>query len=140
MIDKKVIKELKTLIEENLDPTMFPYCKGNSIRIGKIIIRESKQLGFVIFDKTNNQKIATTFCKTAAVALAKNLASDKNQKEKILSLDHIIRKNYIDMLHYSHIMNTTKNSVTADVVATRYDLAKARTEDARDSLDFIIFS
>ena len=49
MIDVKVLKDLQKLIEENIDPSMFPYCKGNSIRIGGYTIRHSKK-GYNIYD------------------------------------------------------------------------------------------
>ena len=47
MIDARVLKDLKKLIEENIDPSMFPYCKGNSIRIGSITPRHNKKVIYI---------------------------------------------------------------------------------------------
>ena len=54
MIDARVLKDLKKLIEENIDPSMFPYCKGNSIRIGSFTIRHNKK-GYHIYDMRNEK-------------------------------------------------------------------------------------
>jgi hypothetical protein len=36
MINKeKILRELEEILNANIDPVLFPYKKGNSIRIGK---------------------------------------------------------------------------------------------------------
>ena len=69
MISPKVLKDLQEIIEANIDPTLFPYRKGNSIRIGSIVVRESKS-GHLVYCAKANKQIARTFSKTAAVAIA----------------------------------------------------------------------
>lgn len=131
-------QELKKLIEENLDPSMFPYCKGNSIRIGSIVIRENKK-GFHIHDIKHKEHIATTFCKTAAVAIAKNLSKGQNVTANVMKIDRVIEKNFSDAMFFSHTLRTTKDELKKDITETRLDIAKTRTEDAKRHLDYMIF-
>ena len=44
MINTALLNELQHLIEDKLDPSLFPYQKGNSIRIGKIVVRDRKSV------------------------------------------------------------------------------------------------
>ncbi|MDA8897160.1 hypothetical protein N9I97_00135 [bacterium] len=134
-----LVEELKKLIEENLDPSMFPYAKGNSIRIGSLVIRENKK-GFHIHDLKTKDHIATTFSKTAAVAIAKNLAKGHNVTANVIDLDKVIEKNFSDALFYSHTLRTTKDEMKKEVTETRLDIAKIRTEDAKRHLDCMIFN
>jgi hypothetical protein len=138
MIDKKVVSDLKNIIENNIDPSMFPYCKGNSIRIGAYTIRNNKH-GYNIYDMKNKEHVSCTFSKTAAVAIAKNLAKGVNVTSQAEQLDHVIQKNFNDALFFAYTMRTTKDKIKKEVVETRYDIAKARTEDAKRHLDYLIF-
>ena len=138
MIDVKVLKDLQKLIEANLDPSMFPYCKGNSIRIGGFTIRKSKK-GHIIYDLKTQSKVCCTFSKTAAVAIAKNLAQGVNVIQKAQDLDHVLEKNFNDAQFFANTMRTTKDPIKRDIVETRFDIAKARTETAKRSLDSLIF-
>ena len=95
MIDARVLKDLKNFIEENIDPSMFPYCKGNSIRIGSTPRHNKK--GYHIYDMRSKKHIETTFSKTAAVAIAKNLAKGQNVVTEVIDPDHVIEK--ITMMH-----------------------------------------
>lgn len=139
MTENKLLNELKNLIEVNLDPSMFPYQKGNSIRIGKMVIRDSKK-GFLIYDCQENKQVAITFCKTAAVALAKSLAKGNNLTSKVIELDNTIQKNYNDAMFFSHSLRVSKDEIRKEVIQTRLEIARTRTEQARSALDYIIFS
>jgi len=138
MIDVKVLQDLKQLIEENIDPSMFPYCKGNSIRIGGFTIRSNRH-GYNIFDMSKKKHLTTTFSKTAAVAIAKNLAKGRNVKMQAEDLDKVIEKNFNDAQFFAHTMRITKDPIKRDVLETRLDIAKVRTETAKRSLDSLIF-
>ena len=138
MIDKKVLNDLKKIIEENIDPSMFPYAKGNSIRIGNYVIRKNKH-GYNIFDIKNKQPVSCVFSKTAAVAIAKNLADGRNLVSQAESLDKVIEKNYNDALFFSHAVRTTKDEFRKELSEMRLDIAKTRTEDAKRHLDCMIF-
>ena len=103
MISPKVLKDLQEIIEANIDPTLFPYQKGNSLRIGSIVIRESKK-GHLVYCAKANKQIARTFSKTAAVAIARG-----GNVNKILRPDNEIMKHFNDCLFYKHTMNNSKS-------------------------------
>jgi hypothetical protein len=138
MINTALLNELQHLIEDKLDPSLFPYQKGNSIRIGKIVVRDSKK-GFLIYDCQENKQVAITFSKTAALALAKSLSKGTNNISIVMDLDKTIQKNYMDALFFTNTIKTTKDEFKKDVVVTRLEIAKARTAKAKSVLDSIIF-
>ena len=57
---KPSISELKALIEQGLENIHFPYVKGNSVRIGNMVVRTSKNGNFV-FDMKCKKQVAHTF-------------------------------------------------------------------------------
>lgn len=136
----KLVKELETLINNGLDGIYFPYQKGNSIRIGPMIVRSNKKGFYLVYDTRDNIQVARTFCKSSAVAIAKKLAQGTNCVEKILEIDKRIQKFYNDAVFYKYTMNITTDDVKRDITATRYDIAKCETEAARNRLDQYIFS
>ena len=138
MINTALLNELQHLIEDKLDPSLVPYQKGNSIRIGKIVVRDSKK-GFLIYDCQENKQVAITFSKTAALALAKSLSKGTNNISIVMDLDKTIQKNYMDALFFTNTIKTTNDEFKKDVVLTRLEIAKARTAKAKSVLDSIIF-
>ena len=138
MINTALLKELQHLIDDKLDPSLFPYQKGNSIRIGKIVVRDSKK-GFLIYDCQENRQVAITFSKTAALALAKSLSKGTNITSTVMDLDKTIQKNFMDALFFTNTIKTTKDDFKKDVSITRLEIAKARTAHAKSALDSIIF-
>ncbi len=138
MTNTTLLKELQHLIEDKLDPSLFPYQKGNSIRIGKMVVRDSKK-GFLIYNCQENKQVAITFSKTAALALAKSLSKGTNNISIVMDLDKTIQKNYMDALFFTNTTKTTKDEFKKDVILTRLEIAKARTANAKSALDSIIF-
>lgn len=134
MISPKVLKDLQEIIEANLDPTLFPYKKGNSIRIGSTVIRESKK-GHLVYCVHANKQIARTFSKTAAVAIARG--GDLN---KVLELDHEIMKHFNDCVFYKHTMKNSKNEIARFVAENRYEISSDKTYELKRKLDQYIFS
>ena len=136
----QLAKELEALINRNLDTSYFPYVKGKSIRIGHIIVRETR-FGFLVFDTKNNKEVDKMFCKTSAVALAKQETSGSlsNPIEYIRKLDKEIEKNYNDAIFYKHTMRVTKDDTKFFVAQTRYDIAAAKTKYAKEELDKYIY-
>lgn len=137
MISKNILKDLKDIIEENLDPSMFPYQKGNSIRIGKMVVRENRH-GYLVYDIETNSQVAKTFCKTAAVAVARTFAKKQNIS-KVLDLDKIIEKHYNDCVFYKHTIKNTKDSFKRETTWVRYNIARDLTTHAKRELDRFIF-
>ena len=136
----QLAKELEALINRNLDTSYFPYVKGKSIRIGHIIVRETR-FGFLVFNTKTNKEVDKMFCKTSAVALAKLEASGKlsNPIEHIKKLDKEIEKNYNDAVFYKHTMRVTKDDTKFFVAQTRYDIAASKTKYAKEELDKYIY-
>lgn len=136
----KILSDLESLINKGLEDIHIPYQKGNSIRIGHFAIRENSKKGFyMIYDLHKNSQVARTFCKSSAVAIAKKLAQGQNCVDRILSIDKTIQKNYNDAVFYKYTIKVTKDALKREITETRYDIAKARTQQAKNELDKIIF-
>jgi hypothetical protein len=135
----KLAADLENLINNSLDMSFFPYVKGKSVRIKHVIVRETK-FGYLVFDTKDNKEIAKTFCKTSALALAKNVALDRNRVKEIQELDDIIQKHYNDAMFFKNTIRVTKDQDRKFVAETRYELAAAKTRDAKQRLDRIIYS
>ena len=133
MISPKVLEDLQQIIEANLDHTLFPYQKGNSLRIGSIVIRESKK-GHLVYCAKENKQTARTFSKTAAVAIARG--GDLNN---ILQLDHEIMKHFNDCLFYRNTMTKSKNDTARFVAENRYEISSYKTHELKKKLDGYIF-
>jgi hypothetical protein len=142
MIDKsKVAKDLEEIFNSFIDPSLFPFKKGNSIRIGKYVVRSNGK-GHKIFDCESNTMIAQTFSKASAIAYAKAIARNKpsNTLSEIIEIDKTIQKWYNDCVFYNHTIKVTKDTIKADVAEVRYDIAKHKTDSARRQLDKYIYS
>ena len=136
----QLIKELESLLDSSIDLTMFPYAKGNSIRIGDYIVRSNKKWYHKVFDLSNNTLIAETFCKSSAVALAKGLAKDQHCIKNIIDTDREIMKHYNDCLFFKHTIKVTKDLTRKEVAVVRYDIARERTLRAKKHLDKYIYA
>ena len=137
----ELVKELENLINNKIDTSFFPYVKGKSIRIGHIIVRETKAKFFLVFDTKENKEIAKMFCKTSALALAKTMAKSREEADikRIKELDHTISKNYTDALFYKHTMKVTKDDIKREVAEMRYDIAAETLWHAKGKLDTFIY-
>lgn len=138
-LSPKLARELEHLINKKIDTSYFPYVKGKSIRIKHIIVRETKAGFFLVFDTKEQKELGKMFCKTSAVALAKNIALGRNQLKTIKDLDKEISKYYNDAVFYKHTMRVTKDDTRYEVAAVRYDIAAAKTKIAKDKLDSYIY-
>jgi hypothetical protein len=137
----ELVKELENLINNKIDTSFFPYVKGKSIRIGHIIVRETRAKFFLVFDTKENKEIAKMFCKTSAVALAKTMATSQEQTDikRIKDLDHTISKHYTDALFYKHTIKVTKDDIKREIAEMRYDIAAESLWDAKGKLDTFIY-
>lgn len=141
MFKEKILKDLEEILNGSIDPSLFPYQKGNSIRIGSFAVRSNKSGFFKIYDCKENNLVAETFCKSSAVALAKTLSHGRKSNEsEILKLDKEIQKWYNDCLFYRHTMKVTKDCTKRDIISSRYDIAKHKTTVAKRELDKYIYA
>ena len=141
-VTPKLAQELENLINNKIDTSYFPYVKGKSIRVGHIIVRETRAKFFLVFDTKENKEIGKMFCKTSALALAKTVATSKENADinRIKQLDHTISKNFTDALFYKHTIKVTKDEIRREVAEMRYDVAAGALWDAKDKLDTFIYS
>lgn len=137
---EKLLKELEDLVNGTLDSSLFPYQKGNSIRIGSFIVRVNKKGFYKVYNCSDNILVSETFCKSSAVALAKALSQGKSAKTDILNIDRSIQKWYNDCMFYRHSMRKTKDDFKHDVILTRYEIARDKTSDAKRQLDKYIYA
>jgi hypothetical protein len=141
MINKeKLYKELEDILNLSIDPGLFPYQKGNSIRIGSFVVRWNKKGYYKLYNIKENKLIQETFCKTSAVAMAKTLAKGQDSSKSILTLDKDIQKWYNDCIFYKHSMLTTDDNFRRDIISTRYEIARYKTVDAKRKLDKYIYA
>ena len=119
---------------------MFPYQKGNSIRIGSFIVRSNKRGFYKVYDCENNTLVTEAFCKTSAVAIAKTLSKGQTVTDNILDIDKDIQKHYNDCMFYRHNMRVTTDAFRYDVILNRYEIAKDRTWHAKEQLDKYIYA
>jgi len=129
---------LEELINDGLEQVIFPYVKGNSIRIKYMIIRKSRA-GWLVYDSKNNNQVACLFSKFSAVALAKGMAQGKDVLKTVKYADTVIKKNYIDCVFYKNIIRKTNDEIKKSITETRYEVSRERAQQAKNSLDGIIF-
>mgnify|MGYP001434338770 FL=1 len=137
---KPSISELKALIEQGLENIPFPYVKGNSVRIGNMVVRTSKNGNFV-FDMKCKKQVAHTFSKTAAIAIAKNCAHGKKYIiEDVLRIDHEIEKNYNDAVFFQHSYKKSDDELRKEVLECRLDIATTKIDKGRSRLEDYIYN
>ena len=136
---KHIIRELESIINDTLRDMPLPYVKGNSIRVGKVIIRYSKTNGYVIFDCEKQKKIANTYSKAAALAIAKRYNKGYDIK-KILDLDQSYQKHDLDCFFFEHTMNTSKDNNKKEVATDRYDCSYQQAIKYKSQIENFIFN
>ena len=129
--------ELQTLINQGSKKYPMPYKEGNSIRMGKVVIRAKKN-SYLLFDCEHNEQICVTNSKYGALAAAKKyLAGEK--LTTVLILDRKYQKHLNDTAFYKHTMRSANNS-RKQIVETRLDLSEAQKNSAVFDLETIIFN
>jgi hypothetical protein len=139
MISDKVIEELEELVNKGLEVSSIPVSKGNSIRIKHIVVRKSPN-GYLIYDTKNNKQLARTMFKSTALAIAKNLAENKDIITTALYLDKMMLKHYTDAIFYKNTIKKTKDEFKKEVIEIRLSIAIEETNKVRNTLDRYIFS
>lgn len=125
--------------EASLDETLFPIQRGNNIQIKNYRIYAFKNK-YVIKTIDTKERVAETFCKASALAIAKNLARNKHFNiTQIKYLDRKIEKHFFDSLFYRNSISKTKDSFKREIIETRLDIAIQETAQAKNNLDRFIF-
>lgn len=138
MSKKNVVKELEEIIENGLETLPLPIVKGNSIRIGYMVIRKSKN-GYLVYDTKTNLQVARTFSKASAIAIAKCYPKSNSILKTALELDNIIQKYYNDAVFYKNTIKKTSNEFTRETRKIRLQDAILQTQVAKHKLDNYIY-
>lgn len=137
--NEHIKQELETLISQGLEQYPLPYQKGNSIRLGNMVIRKHKN-GYRIFDCQSNKHIQTLFSKAAALAFVRQLVTNKKENiADVLRLDDKLNKHYMDALFSKRTMEVSKDPFKIDNAEIRYDIACDKVYACIDAIESYIF-
>lgn len=136
---KHIINQLQAIIDHGIRNNPLPYRKGNSIRIGSMVIRESKQQGYIIFDASDSKQVSTAYSLAGALAITKKYMSEESIQHAQY-LDNKIEKYSNDCMFYKHTMTRTKDNFRKEITIDRYELAKAEIQTLKHDLENIIFN
>jgi hypothetical protein len=131
-------KQLQSIIDNGIKNNPLPYRKGNSIRIGKIVIRESSTQGYIIFDSELSQKVAIAGSLRGAIAVAKKYMQNQDyQQAKFLDMRYVKYLN--DSVFYKETVAKSKDPVRKFIAQDRLDIAEDEMLATSKSLEDIIF-
>lgn len=132
-------KELEQIVSAGLEAVALPYQKGNSIRLKHIAIRKHKN-GYRLFDTKTNSHILTTFCKTAALAIAKNIVeNNRNSIEEIKRLDDRVAKYYMDAVFSKRSYEVSTDWNKKENAEILFDIALDKAWASLSSIETFIF-
>jgi len=134
---KKLSNELKSFIDEQAEKLCVPIQQGNSVRIKNYVVRQN-HYGFLVYDIQRHKQIATTFTKTAALAMAKQLCNN-GKVQSIRDTDNLIAHKYNECVFYKHTIARTDDEIRRESAKIRYDIAWEDLIKLRDTLDQYIF-
>ena len=130
--------ELQKLIDSGSKKYPMPYKKGNSIRLGNVVIRAKKD-GYILFDCQEKIQICMTVSKHGALAAAKTYLAKKDI-HKVLRLDHNYSKHDNDCAFHKNTLQKAKTQFKKDIAQTRLDISEAERGLLVNDLEAIIFN
>ena len=135
----KLSKKLKSFIDEQAERVCMPIQHGNSVRIKNYVVREN-QHGFLLYDIKQHKQIATTFTKTAALAMARQMAQNNKESLRFIgSTDDEIHNKYNECVFYKHTIARTEDEIKRETAKIRYEIVWEDLIQLRDTLDQYIF-
>lgn len=137
-MEKNLSKKLEQLISNGTQRNPLPMVKGNSIRIGKVVVRYSQAKGYILFDCLLNEQFYIAHSKPGALAIAKQYNGDK-PIDKCKIYDKEYSKHDSDCIFYEHTQNVTSDAFRKDLAAVRLGVSQAMKENAYQKLEAIIF-
>tara|TARA_R110000803_G_scaffold40700_1_gene87604 strand:+ start:1900 stop:2325 length:426 start_codon:yes stop_codon:yes gene_type:complete len=136
---QKLSKKLKLFIDQQAEQMCLPIQHGNSLRIKNFVVRENS-MGFLLYDIKNHKQVTTTFTKTAALAMARQMSQNKQDSlQYIGSTDDRIHHKYNECVFYKHTIARTDDDIKRESAKIRYDIAWEDLLKLRDTLDYYIF-
>lgn len=135
-----ISNDLANLITTGLIKTPLPIKKGNSIIIGKVVIRYNRNTDcYHIFDTQESTKICTAETKHAAICIAK-LALQNKPFFHVLRNDKMLSKLETDAMFYENTVNKTTDLLKKDTAEIRLDVTYHSINTIKQKLEEIIFS
>jgi len=136
---QKLSKKLRKFIDKQAETISLPIQHGNSLRIKNYVVRENS-MGFLLYDIKEHRQVATTFTKTAALAMAKQMAQNKSEDIRFIgATDDQIHHKYNECVFYKHTIARTDDEIKRESAKIRYDIAWEDLLKLRDTLDDYIF-
>lgn len=134
----QVVRDLEDIVANNISNYILPESKGSTIKIGDIVVRPSKQSGYVVVDTRLNKTVSTAYSKSGAVAIS--LAYIRKQNIKPLAYyDSVVEKYSNDREFYSHIVETTARPERKSAIQNRLEEADSKIQWATSFLnDYIM--
>lgn len=136
---QKLSKKLRKFIDKQAETISLPIQHGNSLRIKNYVVRENS-MGFLLYDIKEHRQVATTFTKTAALAMAKQMAQNKSEDIRFIgTTDDQIHHKYNECVFYKHTIARSDDEIKRESAKIRYDIAWEDLLKLRDTLDDYIF-
>lgn len=136
---KTIAEELEHIIKTGTKKYPIPQKIGNSIRLGKVVIRYSKKHNhYKIFDCVDQEYVAETQTKYGALATAKQYVANRDI-DRVLYLDRQYTKHYNDCASYKNILKHTDDPVKYDIIQTRLDISECKLDSVVYDLEHILF-
>ena len=136
-MSKEYFSQLQNIIEKGIKNNPLPIKKGNSIRIGKIAIRQSR-LGYLIFDVEYKRQIEVMESLRGAIAVSRLYMKNKDYSH-VKNLDKQYNKHYMDSMFFRNTLDKTNDDFKKDITETRLEIAETAMYDVANTLERIIF-
>jgi hypothetical protein len=136
---KHIIEELNAIIDTGLEHIILPHKKGNSVRIKNYIVRQNNKGMHLVYDCSDNIRVAETYFKTTALAIAKNLAEGNDITQQALDLDIELLKHYNDAVFFKKTIKTSKDVKVREVRQVRLEISIDKSRSLKKDLDRFIF-
>lgn len=138
-MDVNLSRKLANLIDSGTKRNPLPMVKGNSIRVGKVAVRYSKNKGYILFDCESSKQFYIAGSKIGALAVAKEYSIDKDITT-VMEYDKEYSKHDNDCVFYEYTMDTSANQMKRDLAQVRYEVSRAHRDRASQKLEAIIFN
>ena len=138
-MDVNLSRKLAHLIDSGTKRNPLPMVKGNSIRVGKVAIRYSKNKGYILFDCESSKQFYIAESKIGALAVAKEYSIDNNIT-LVKEYDKEYSKHDNDCIFYEYTIENSVNQMKRDLAQVRYEVSKAHRDRAGQKLEAIIFN
>jgi hypothetical protein len=137
---QKLSEQLKSFIDAQAESICMPIQHGNSVRIKNYVVRKNNHGLHLLYDIKQHKQVATTFTKTAALAMARQMAQNKSEYIRFIgATDDQIHHKYNECVFYKHTIARTDDEIKRESAKIRYDIAWEDLLKLRDTLDDYIF-